>query len=103
MMIAYWTNSNSWTSEKKKQKKIERKKKETKKKRKKERERKKEKKKETVAKKKKKVAKILKKKKSGCLIFENEIEAFRGVFFERKSWNKSPYLDSPLNSERFDI
>ena len=43
------------------------------------------------------------KKKSGCLIFEHEIEAFRGVFFERKSWNKSPYLDSPLNSERFDI
>ena len=42
-------------------------------------------------------------KKSGCLIFEHEIEAFRGVFFERKSWNKSPYLDSPLNSERFDI
>ena len=56
--------------------------------------------KKTVAK--KKVAKILK-KKSGCLIFENEIEAFRGVFFERKSWNKSPYLDSPLNFERFDM
>ena len=43
------------------------------------------------------------KRESGCLIFEHEIEAFRGVFFERKSWNKSPYLDSPLNSERFDI
>ena len=49
------------------------------------RERKKEK-KETIAK--KKVAKILK-KKSGCLIFEHEIEAFRVVFLERKSWNKS--------------
>jgi len=50
---------------------------------------------------KKKVAEIL--KKSGCLIFEHEIEAFRGVFLEIKSWIKSPYLDSPMNFERFDI
>ena len=79
--------------QKKKRKKRERKKERT-------RERKKERKKEIVAK--KKSCKNFG-KKSGCLIFEHEIEAFRGVFFERKSWNKSPYLDSPLNSDCFDI
>ena len=40
-------------------------------------------------------------KRFECLIFEHRIEAFRGVFLERKSWIKSPYLDS-LNSKRFD-
>ena len=41
--------------------------------------------------------------KDGCLFFEYEIEAFIGIFLERKLWIKSPIPDSPLNSERFDI
>ena len=79
---------NSWKSKKKQNKKREKKKNGKKKERKT--------KKETVAKK-----KVW--KRFGCLIFEHEIEAFRGVFLERESWIKSPYLDSPLNSYRFDI
>jgi len=54
-------------------------------------------------KKKKRRKKERKKKESGCLIFEHEIEAVIGIFLARKSWTKSLYLDSPMNSKRFDI
>jgi len=52
-------------------------------------------------KKEKKVAEILKKKVGVCSL--NTKLRHLEVFLERKSWIKSPILDSPLNSEHFDL
>ena len=93
MMIAYWTNSNRWTSAKKKRERKKRNRKQLQK-RKKERKKKKHK---TVAK--KKVWKRFR-----CLIFEHKIKAVRGIFEKivGPNFGNLP-RDSPLNSERFDI
>ena len=56
---------------------------------------------------KKKVAEILKKKlerkKVNVWSLNTKLRQLEVFLLARKSWTRSPYLDSPLNSERFDI